>query len=136
MDNTKAYLKLGQVNEQHIRGVFKNTQTKILTEKFLSLFVILFYQNKLEIIYNNLIYNQSRYLKPIINSAHSNLDVFHKLAISIFFNIFLDKVNFRTFIELVLGTYPNSLILLSVIIYFINCRLLEMRFFSSKLTVM
>lgn len=66
----------------NIRGVLKNTQTNFLSEKRLMLSVMLLHQNKLEIIFSILIYNLSRYLKLVIDSARLNLDVLYKIAIS------------------------------------------------------
>lgn len=60
----------------------KNTETKIRTETFLILSVILLYQNKQEIISSTLIYDWIHCLKPVINSARFKLDVWYKIVVS------------------------------------------------------
>lgn len=64
----------------YIRYVQKIPREKFLLKKHLMLFIVLLYQIKLEIIFSTLIYDLSRYLKPIINNTRSNLDVLYKIV--------------------------------------------------------
>jgi hypothetical protein len=59
-----------------------NTQTKIITEKYFMLSIMLLHQNKLEIMTIISVYNNNHYLKSVIDSARSKLVILYKIAIS------------------------------------------------------